>query len=468
MSSHLFKKVMTLTLALVLSPGFAGPVSLYMQHFLDNQADKKLHSTKAPALYFDQLIDHEHPALGTFKQRYFVDESYSDSPDSPVLYYICGESACSANRLNGAIKQYASKLHAKMVALEHRYYGKSLPKPSLSTEDLSYLTTQQALDDLAYFERFMRQEKQWDGQWIAIGGSYAGSLAAYYRMKYPYLVAGAIASSAPVRAKENFFEYDGHISQRVGPDCAERMRSVVRTIESSLDDPEALASIKQNFMAQDIKDPLDFLYFVADVGATAVQYGMKDRFCRQLAMTEDTLSNYASFAVDLLSIMGEVNAAEMTVQGAMSENPQDYETGVGVRSWYYQSCEEYGYWQTAHPNPQVSTRSSLINLDYHHQLCQRLFGMDGSDPEEFNTYFYDLLLHPWVSNIYFPNGEEDPWSNLSLSEKNGNADNPSLTYFLIKGAAHCDDLHQPFSTDSKELLAARELAGQLLEQWLAS
>lgn len=43
-----------------------------------------------------------------------------------------------------------------------------------------------------------------DTKWIAIGGSYAGALAAWMRFKYPHLVYGAVSSSGPLLAKMDY------------------------------------------------------------------------------------------------------------------------------------------------------------------------------------------------------------------------------------------------------------------------
>ncbi|MBN9227047.1 S28 family serine protease, partial [Legionella steelei] len=163
-----------------LSIAHAGMVERYMQ---EKQAENKsLVTEKTIQLaYFKQLIDHNDPAAGTFSQRYYIDESYGATDDSPVFFYICGEAACTKRALNGAIRNYAQKFHAKLVALEHRYYGESLPFNSLSTQNLRFLTTEAALDDLAYFQRHFKNEKNWNGKWVAFGGSYPGSLSAYYR-----------------------------------------------------------------------------------------------------------------------------------------------------------------------------------------------------------------------------------------------------------------------------------------------
>lgn len=456
-----------LGLSISLSSVVAGPVELFLQKQQENK--QPLLATKSIQQFqFTQLIDHNAPSTGTFNQRYYIDETYSKAKNDPVFFYICGESECTNRSLNGAIRNYAKKYHAKLVSLEHRYYGESIPLASFSTKDLSYLTTEHALDDLAYFQRNISKQKNWTGKWIAFGGSYPGSLSAYYRLKFPYLVAGSLASSAPVMAKEDFFEYDTHVNQVAGPKCANRMRQVVSALEATLHDKTQFNQMKVLFDAAEVEDPVDFLYLIADTGAAAVQYGMRDAFCSALSSSTTPLAGYAEFAKSLYEAMG-VSAVEMTAQGAMSTEVSDYNNGVGMRQWYYQSCTEYGYWQNANPDRSQSTRSTLIDLDYHRQVCQRLFAINTpANTASINNTLYYPLMDELVSNIFFTNGENDPWSLLSLAEKNGNAINAKLDYYLIQGAAHCDDLHSPSGYDSESVREARSKMESLIGQWLKS
>jgi len=75
----------------------------------------------------------------------------------------------------------------------------------MSTKNLKYLSSEQALADLAYFIESKKEEfKLTNNKWIVFGGSYPGALAAWFRLKYPHLAYGAVASSAPLLAKINF------------------------------------------------------------------------------------------------------------------------------------------------------------------------------------------------------------------------------------------------------------------------
>lgn len=76
----------------------------------------------------------------------------------------------------------------------------------LNARNLAYLSSEQALADLAYFiEAMIVKYEIPDGtKWIAFGGSYSGALAAWLRAKYPHLIHGAVSASAPLLAKADF------------------------------------------------------------------------------------------------------------------------------------------------------------------------------------------------------------------------------------------------------------------------
>ena len=79
----------------------------------------------------------------------------------------------------------------------------------MSLDNLKHLSSRQALADMAQFRSFIARSYKMTNanRWIAYGGSYAGALAAWARIKYPDLFYAAVATSAPVLAKYDFKEY---------------------------------------------------------------------------------------------------------------------------------------------------------------------------------------------------------------------------------------------------------------------
>ncbi|KHJ77051.1 hypothetical protein OESDEN_23329, partial [Oesophagostomum dentatum] len=101
---------------------------------------------------------------------------------------------------------WAKQFGAALFALEHRFYGESQPTSDQSVKNLKYLTSSQALGDIAEFIIGMNKGYGLRGPvWITFGGSYAGSLSLWARQEYPDLIAGAVGSSAPVQATLDFW-----------------------------------------------------------------------------------------------------------------------------------------------------------------------------------------------------------------------------------------------------------------------
>jgi len=156
--------------------------------------------------WFNQTLDHFTFTTQTkFRQKYLINDTFWDRNGGPIFFYTGNEGDIEAFTENsGFMWDIAPEFGALLVFAEHRYYGESLPfgAESRSKDPLKvgYLSSSQALADYVDLISHLRQtmEGASESPVVAFGGSYGGMLAAWIRTKYPHIVQGAIAASAPI------------------------------------------------------------------------------------------------------------------------------------------------------------------------------------------------------------------------------------------------------------------------------
>ncbi|KAL6988975.1 putative serine protease eda2, partial [Sarracenia purpurea var. burkii] len=70
-----------------------------------------------------------------------------------------------------------------------------------------------------------------ENPWFVFGISYPGALSAWFRLKFPHLTCGSLASSAVVLAVYNFIEFDQQIGMSAGTECKAALQEVNQLVE---------------------------------------------------------------------------------------------------------------------------------------------------------------------------------------------------------------------------------------------
>ncbi len=157
----------------------------------------------------------------------------------------------------GLLWKAAPEFNAMIVFAEQRYEGRSLPFGVKSLSDpkyTGYLTSSQVLADYSKLINFIKSNTAGakDSPVVAFGGSLGGQYASWLRMKYPSIIAGAIASSAPLfqfstdcgtqySLVTKAFENDG------GRECVEVIRRSWKALGQLSSNKKGLAFISKTF-----------------------------------------------------------------------------------------------------------------------------------------------------------------------------------------------------------------------------
>ncbi|XP_058846354.1 thymus-specific serine protease isoform X2 [Acipenser ruthenus] len=331
-------------------------------------------------LWFTQRLDHFNGADGrVWKQRYFINDTMYKT-GGPVFLMIGGEGPANPAWMQyGTWLAYAQKLGALCVMLEHRFYGKSHPTEDLSTTNLVYLSSKQALADLAHFRTVLADKMGLTrSKWVAFGGSYPGSLATWFRLKYPHLVHAAIASSAPLHAVLNFPEYLEVVERSLAthsPECPLLVKNASDTLVDMLKDSKNYDKISKDFRLCEtlqIQSDMDLAYFLEVLAGNfmdVVQYNDDNREFEGVRGTNITIKvlcglmsdmslgtpydRYASVVHLMLNTFAQkcLDVSYDTYRREMSNSSWDGPASGGGRQWVYQTCAEFGFYQsTDSPN----------------------------------------------------------------------------------------------------------------------
>ncbi|XP_065208217.1 putative serine protease K12H4.7 isoform X2 [Planococcus citri] len=396
--------------------------------------------------YFVQKLDHLDPTNGdTWLQRYWVNSKYHKK-GGPAFLWLNGEGPGTDILITaGRWKSYAEYFNATLFSLEHRFYGQSMPKNDTRTEHLVYLSSKQAVADIANFIQGMSAKYALPNntKWILTGCSYSGSLAAWARLKYPQLVHGAVSSSAPLLAKKDFTEYYQVVKTSFDfykPKCSSKIAEANRQLDLLIKNDEGRKqATKLLNLCSELKNNTDdtstFFNRVAELFAEAALFNNKmkietlcDKMASQNATTLQSYSDAISYALNESSSHCLLNSFQNKID-ELNQIPQRKSYPSSARQWLYQTCTEFGWY----PVSNISSDFFLphISTEFYIKQCKEVVGPEFNESllekavNETNNFYGGLKMN--VGNVVFVHGSIDPWRSIGITR----AEIPNASYQTI-------------------------------------
>ncbi|XP_013175811.1 PREDICTED: lysosomal Pro-X carboxypeptidase [Papilio xuthus] len=419
----------------------------------------------------------------TFKIRYIESDQYWNRGNGPIFFYTGNEGQIeSFAKHTGFMWEIAREFEAKIIFAEHRYYGKSMPfgDKSLDNEHIGYLTSAQALADYAQLVNFLQGGKNLKPKYpvIAFGGSYGGMLAAYFRIKYPHLVQGAIAASAPVHMFSGMVPCEVfhrivtssfNVASKVCRDNIRQSWSVLRTFVANKTNADWLKKewnlcVAVNDTKEDVQDLIDYLQGMYDTLAM-VNYPFASDFLLPLpANPVRSVCQYLSEKLTgqkLLEGIGKVLQVYTNYNGkgeCVNYKSTDY-GNLNATGWDYQACTEMvmpmctnGVDDMFEPMPWNFTEFS--------EECHKKYKVYPRPEAAWLQYGGDRLQA--ASNIIFSNGLLDPWAGGGLLSSISD----TIKAVVMIDTAHHLDLMPQNSDDPESVKMARQEHKRNIEQWI--
>jgi lysosomal Pro-X carboxypeptidase len=452
--------------------------------------------------YFEYMpIDHfSYADHRTFELRYFINLDHYTA-GGPIFFYTGNEGNLESFAINsGFMWDIAPEYKAALVFVEHRFYGKSLPFGNQSFADVKnvgYLSSEQALADFAVVITYLKNERisnSTHSPVIAFGGSYGGMLSSWIRIKYPHLVDGAIAASAPVFWFQNAgvpqdayahivsrtFKLSG-CSLKALTSAFSAVREVAKTQEG-IDYINEILKLNDESKVVNSADSIYIVQSASDImeNVAMVDYPYEANFLQKLpawpvkemcktfnskekkGLRDQVKSLYSIFNV-WYNTSGGIE--EFCLRGKCAGG--DDALGA-MQGWNWQVCTEM-VMPICHSGPpnDVFNKDCPFTLEGSLDSCSHMYNSIGYDHlfmrpdwvlENYGREF------PTATNIVFSNGYLDPWSagGWSLEPKTEG----SLVSLIIEEGAHHYDLRASHPNDTSYVKEARRIEKLHITRWI--
>ncbi|KAF5742580.1 lysosomal Pro-X carboxypeptidase [Tripterygium wilfordii] len=429
--------------------------------------------------YYHQTLDHfnfKPESYATFKQRYMVSYKHWRGAHvaAPIFAYLGEESSVDDDvKAIGFLRDNAPRFGALIVYIEHRYYGKSVPFGGSQNETLKnatkrgYFNSAQALADYAEVLTYLKQKLSAEASpVIVIGGSYGGMLASWFRLKYPHIALGALASSAPILYFDGITSPDAYYNV-VTKDFRETSENCYNTIKKSWSEIEKVAAKKDglSILSKKFKTckPLgsvnDLENYLYNMYTTAAQYDRPPSYpVSKICNGIDAEPNEGS---DLLDKIAAGMFAYRGYEGCYQF--KDFFSSETLLGWSWQVCSDLvipigiGNHTMFLPSP--------FNMTDYIKSCKDSYGVSPRT-HWITTYFggqnIKQVLKRFGSNIIFSNGLRDPYSSGGVLENISH----SVVAVSTKKGAHCVDILPAKENDPEWLVMQRNVELEIINGWI--
>ncbi|KAF8044103.1 hypothetical protein BT93_A2168 [Corymbia citriodora subsp. variegata] len=439
----------------------------------DQSSNNGLYKTR----YFTQILDHfsyRPESYQTFQQKYLINSTFWGGPqrNAPIFVYTGNEGDIEWFAQNtGFMFETAPRFNALLVFIEVASSNASTP---------GYLSSTQALADYATLITDLKKNLTAEhSPMVVFGGSYGGMLAAWFRLKYPHIAIGALASSAPILDFVNItspYSFNDIVTRDFrseSENCYRMIKRLWQKIEDTAKQQGGLEILRKSFrLCKNFKNA-DYLTGWLETAFTYVamtDYPTPSNFLaplpaypvKQMCKAIDDPSKGDD---DFAKLYDAANIYYNSSGGASCFDVMDDSDPHGLDLWGWQACTEMVM-------PSDGSRETSIfpayKYNYNDEIgsCASEFSIVARPawiPTEFGGYNIRRTLRRFGSNIIFFNGLRDPWSGGGVLK----SISKSIVAIVAKKGAHHVDLRFSTSEDPKWLQDVRKKEIKIISGWIS-